>query len=240
MKLIIDEVSKKGRATIRRIYADWTDASHKAWKQTNLDYSLTPVQQYSYTAGKNPTDMALVIDAMDILYSGDVDGFCIVSSDSDFTRLASRLRESGMYVIGMGESKTPSAFKQACDEFKLLDMLEKGTEAGPGTKLSSEENAKPAKKTSKPSPARMMKKDGIWNDIISIVEDNSDENGWIQASYLKILLQKMHPDFDSRNYGIKKFGDLLESIEDLEIDRRTNSNAQDGAEVLFVRKKTTE
>ena len=123
IKIILDELSKDGIATYKRIYGDWTNPALISWKSTLLDNSITPIQQYSYTTGKNSTDSAMIIDAMDILYSGRVDGFCLVSSDSDFTRLASRLRESGMTVIGMGESKTPNSFIAACNKFKYLDIL---------------------------------------------------------------------------------------------------------------------
>ena len=159
IKLILDEVSNDGIATYKRIYGDWTKPSLASWKSVLLDYSVVPVQQYSYTTGKNATDSAMIIDAMDILYSGNVDGFCLVSSDSDFTRLASRLRESGMTVIGMGESKTPSAFIAACQKFKYLDVLSEG------------EKAEAAEKT-----AATLKT--IRRAVLTIVRENSDEEGW--------------------------------------------------------------
>ena len=123
IKYIFDEISNHGTPTYKRIYGDWTKPQLAPWKTVLLNYSITPIQQYSYTTGKNATDAALIIDAMDILYSNNVDGFCIVSSDSDFTKLAARLRESGMYVIGMGEKKTPSPFIAACEKFKYLEVL---------------------------------------------------------------------------------------------------------------------
>ena len=123
IKIILDETANSGIATYKRIYGDWTSPRLSSWKQVLLNNSIIPIQQYSYTFGKNSTDSAMIIDAMDILYSGTVDGFCIASSDSDFTRLAARLRESGMYVIGMGESKTPKPFISACNQFKYLDIL---------------------------------------------------------------------------------------------------------------------
>lgn len=145
IKIILDEISKDGIATYKRIYGDWTNPSLISWKNTLLDNSIIPVQQYSYTTGKNSTDSAMIIDAMDILYSGRVEGFCLVSSDSDFTRLAARLRESGMTVIGMGESKTPNSFIAACNKFKYLDILSAADEA------EAEEAAPKAESTKKPA-----------------------------------------------------------------------------------------
>ena len=145
IKIILDEISKDGIATYKRIYGDWTNPSLISWKSTLLDNSIIPVQQYSYTTGKNSTDSAMIIDAMDILYSGRVEGFCLVSSDSDFTRLAARLRESGMTVIGMGESKTPNSFIAACNKFKYLDILSAADEA------EAEEAAPKAEPTKKPA-----------------------------------------------------------------------------------------
>ncbi len=145
IKIILDEISKDGIATYKRIYGDWTNPSLISWKSTLLDNSIIPVQQYSYTTGKNSTDSAMIIDAMDILYSGRVEGFCLVSSDSDFTRLAARLRESGMTVIGMGESKTPNSFIAACNKFKYLDILSAADEA------EAEEAAPKAEPAKKPA-----------------------------------------------------------------------------------------
>ena len=145
IKIILDEISKDGIATYKRIYGDWTNPSLISWKSTLLDNSIIPIQQYSYTSGKNSTDSAMIIDAMDILYSGQVEGFCLVSSDSDFTRLAARLRESGMTVIGMGESKTPNSFIAACNKFKYLDILSAADEA------EAEEAAPKAEPTKKPA-----------------------------------------------------------------------------------------
>jgi uncharacterized LabA/DUF88 family protein len=152
IKIILDEISKDGVATYKRIYGDWTNPSLISWKSALLDNSIIPIQQYSYTTGKNSTDSAMIIDAMDILYSGQVEGFCLVSSDSDFTRLASRLRESGMTVIGMGESKTPNSFIAACNKFKYLDILSAADEEEP----EETQKPEPSKKTpqQKKAPAR--------------------------------------------------------------------------------------
>ena len=153
IKIILDEISKDGIATYKRIYGDWTNPSLISWKSTLLDNSIIPVQQYSYTTGKNSTDSAMIIDAMDILYSGQVEGFCLVSSDSDFTRLAARLRESGMTVIGMGESKTPNSFIAACNKFKYLDILAAADEEEPEETVKQQEAAKKAP-AQKKAPAR--------------------------------------------------------------------------------------
>ena len=163
IKIILDEISKDGIATYKRIYGDWTNPSLISWKSTLLDNSIIPVQQYSYTTGKNATDSAMIIDAMDILYSGRVEGFCLVSSDSDFTRLAARLRESGMTVIGMGESKTPNSFIAACNKFKYLDILSAADEAEAEEATPKAEPAKkPAaqpKKTAQKTAAKKPKEE---------------------------------------------------------------------------------
>ena len=153
IKIILDEISKDGIATYKRIYGDWTNPSLISWKSTLLDNSIIPIQQYSYTSGKNSTDSAMIIDAMDILYSGQVEGFCLVSSDSDFTRLAARLRQSGMTVIGMGESKTPNSFIAACNKFKYLDILAAADEEEPEETVKQQEAAKKAP-AQKKAPAR--------------------------------------------------------------------------------------
>ena len=197
IKLILDEVSNDGIATYKRIYGDWTKPSLASWKNVLLDYSVVPVQQYSYTTGKNATDSAMIIDAMDILYSGHVDGFCLVSSDSDFTRLASRLRESGMTVIGMGESKTPNAFIAACHKFKYLDVLSAPQTEG--------EKPAPIEKT-----AASLKT--IRRAVLTIVRENSDEEGWAFISDVGNVLIKRYPDFDVRNYGFAKFTPFIKSM----------------------------
>lgn len=163
IKIILDEISKDGIATYKRIYGDWTNPSLISWKSTLLDNSIIPVQQYSYTTGKNSTDSAMIIDAMDILYSGRVEGFCLVSSDSDFTRLAARLRESGMTVIGMGESKTPNSFIAACNKFKYLDILSaadeaEAEEAAPKAEPAKKQAAQP-KKTAQKAAAKKPKEE---------------------------------------------------------------------------------
>ncbi|MDF9825892.1 putative nuclease of putative toxin-antitoxin system [Breznakia sp. PF5-3] len=205
IKYIFEELPNHGVPTYKRIYGDWTDSHTKNWKDTLLEYSITPIQQYGYTVGKNSTDSALIIDAMDILYSKNVDGFCIVSSDSDFTKLASRLRESGKLVVGMGEKKTPRPFIVACERFKYLETL---LDAFSDTS-EDEKNAK-----------IVENKDDIktlTNSIRSIITDISDDEGWANMSSLGNMLSKRFPDFDVRNYGYSKLTPLISSLGNFEI-----------------------
>ena len=247
IKIILDEISKDGIATYKRIYGDWTNPSLISWKSTLLDNSIIPIQQYSYTTGKNSTDSAMIIDAMDILYSGRVEGFCLVSSDSDFTRLAARLRESGMTVIGMGESKTPNSFIAACNKFKYLDILSAADEEEP--EEAAAPKAEPVKKAAQPKkaapkaakkpkeepkaekekPAETKKQQEkaieeprtslhtIRRSLRTIVRENSDEDNWMMVSQVGNLLDKRYPDFDVRNFGFSKLTPFLESLDMFEI-----------------------
>ena len=237
VKIILDEISKDGVATYKRIYGDWTNPALVSWKSTLLDNSITPIQQYSYTTGKNATDSAMIIDAMDILYSGKVEGFCLVSSDSDFTRLAARLRESGMTVIGMGESKTPNSFIAACNKFKYLDILSAADEdEGEESPRQEAKKAAPQKKASqkkeKPKEEKAEKDRRAQEKTIeeprtslrtirralrTMVRENSDEDDWILMSQVCNLLDKRYPDFDVRNFGFSKLTPFLESLDMFEI-----------------------
>lgn len=206
IKTIVDEITNLGITTYRRIYGDWTSPNLQNWKETLLEYSITPMQQYGYTTGKNSTDSAMIIDAMDILYAGNVDGFCLVSSDSDFTKLAMRLREAGKTVVGMGKQQTPRPFVTACNQFKYLDLLSKEEQKG---------KAAAAKKTAKKSAASDTKKKAnqkLVASIRKIIEENSNDDGWMYAAKVGKLLQKKNPDFDCRNYGYQKFALLLEGL----------------------------
>lgn len=208
---ILEEIAKYGTPTFKRIYADWTKPHVSGWKTVLLDYAISPVQQYSYTTGKNSSDSALIIDAMDILYTGRVDGFCIVSSDSDFTRLATRLREAGMKVFGMGEQKTPGAFRAACDKFIYIEILEQ-----------EEASSKPVKKRSVNKKEKQISKTDtkLVNLLTSSVNDIADENGWAYLGELGNFLLKKRPDFDARNYGFEKLLPLIRSLSNFEIDER--------------------
>ena len=212
IKYILDEISNYGTPTYKRIYGDWTKPQLAPWKSVLLNYSITPIQQFSYTTGKNATDAALIIDAMDILYSKNVDGFCIVSSDSDFTKLVTRLREAGMYVLGMGERKTPKPFISACEKFKYLEVL------GSMTATSPEEKTHNVAKTGMASKKELIKA------IKTIITENSDEDGWAFLGQVGSTLNRRYPDFDTRNYGYSKLTPFVSSLKEFDIQSRKTSN----------------
>ena len=231
VKEMFEEIAKYGTPTFKRIYADWTKPTVSGWKKVLLENAITPIQQYSYSTGKNASDSALIIDAMDILYTGKVDGFCIVSSDSDFTRLATRLREAGMKVIGIGEKKTLTPFITACDKFIYLEILKpenENQEENGGKKEPKNENLSSKNPLSKIDP-QIIK---LFADSIS---DLADENGWAFLGELGNLMLKKKPDFDSRNYGYAKMLPLLRSMNRFEIDERDTGKGN--AKHIYVRKK---
>jgi uncharacterized LabA/DUF88 family protein len=216
IKEMLEEVAKSGTPTIKRIYADWTRPNANGWKGVLLENAITPIQQYSYTSGKNSSDSALIIDAMDILYSQQVDGFCIVSSDSDFTRLATRLRESGKKVMGIGEKKTPLPFITACDKFIYIEILKPKP-----VPSKSETKQKQSKKETVP----MNKVDvSLVNLLKESVSDLADDTGWTFLGELGNFLQKKKRDFDPRNYGFQKLLPLIKSTDEFEIDIRETTN----------------
>lgn len=217
VKEMFGEIAKYGTPTFKRIYADWTKSTVSGWKKVLLENAITPVQQYSYSSGKNSSDSALIIDAMDILYTGKVDGFCIVSSDSDFTRLATRLREAGMKVIGIGEKKTLTPFITACDKFIYIEILKKETE-------HNEDEVAP-KKTSEASKAPKSEPlSNVETKVIRLftdsINDLADEEGWTYLGDLGNLMLKKMPDFDPRNYGFSKLLPLIRSIGKFDINER--------------------
>jgi uncharacterized LabA/DUF88 family protein len=218
IKYIFDELSNHGTPTYKRIYGDWTKPQLASWKTVLLNYSITPIQQYSYTTGKNSTDAALIIDAMDILYSKNVDGFCIVSSDSDFTKLAARLREAGMYVVGMGEKKTPMPFIAACEKFKYLEVLaiipSNDNEANANKKIEAHDTPKES----------MASKQELIESIKIIVTETSNEDGWAFLGQVGKKLNKRYPDFDTRNYGYSKLTPFISSLKEFEIQSRKTNN----------------
>lgn len=308
VKIILDETTKNGVATYKRIYGDWTNPQLGSWKSVLLDNSIIPIQQYGYTSGKNSTDSAMIIDAMDILYSGNVDGFVLVSSDSDFTRLAARLRESGMVVIGMGENKTPKPFIAACNQFKYLDILfsnaqeEEKEESIPQEEPSSTaiqvvrerpiyssedlhdpmgfgmpirtrgssgggsgssnrgkgrsqnqsgnssqdsqnvqnsasgsgQSSKTSKRQGQPQPQTDLK--SIKKDLRKLVEECSDEDGWIYSGELGNQIAKRFPDFDVRNYGFNKFTPFMESLGIFDV-KREQQDGNSKAQLVYFRKK---
>lgn len=237
INLMMEEITKYGNPTFKRIYADWTKPNVSSWKKTLLENAITPIQQYSYSKGKNASDSALIIDAMDILYSGKVDGFCIVSSDSDYTRLAVRLRESGMFVIGMGEEKTLQAFTKACDKFIYIEILGEADEDKDEVDIV-EVDSKPMKteknKAVKPAPVRKVTK-RLVNVLRNSIADLADDEGWVFLGDLGNLILKKMSDFDSRNYGFPKLLSLLESIDDFEFDKRQTGNKN--AKLIYVRNR---
>jgi hypothetical protein len=222
VKAMMEEIAKYGTPTFKRIYGDWTKPTTSGWKSVLLENAITPIQQYSYTVGKNATDSAMIIDAMDILYTGRVDGFCIVSSDSDFTRLATRLREAGMRVIGIGEKKTPDPFITACDKFIYIEIL--ATEDHP-----QEKNRRPVKSALPKLDKRVLQV------IKSSINDLADESGWAFLGEVGTLILKKQPNFDPRNYGFKKLVLLMKSIDNIEIDERQSDNG--GTRHVYVRVK---
>ncbi len=211
VKEMMEEIAKYGNPTIKRIYGDWTNPKLSKWKNILLENAITPIQQYGYTTGKNATDSAMIIDAMDILYSEKVNGFCLVSSDSDFTRLATRLREAGMNVIGIGEKKTPDPFIVACDKFIYLEILKYQPEG-------SESEFTKSGSTSKNNIDIITPK--VIKLISSTISDLADDDGWAFLGDVGNLLQKKQPNFDSRNYGFQKLTPLIKSIKKFEIDQR--------------------
>ena len=231
IKEMLEEIAKYGTPTFKRIYADWTKPTVSGWKGVLLESAITPIQQYSYTQGKNATDSAMIIDAMDILYSGRVDGFCIVSSDSDFTRLAIRLREAGMKVFGFGEKKTPVPFISACDKFIYIEILKTWNEPEKAVaKISKNKRVAKSKTTETEvqamippvAPTQPFGKQS--RDLSRLVEDSlndlADENGWTFLGDLGNLILKRQPDFDPRNYGFKKLLPLIKSLNRFVIDER--------------------
>ena len=250
---MLEEIAKYGTPTFKRIYADWTKPTVAGWKTVLLENAITPIQQYSYTTGKNATDSAMIIDAMDILYTGRVDGFCIVSSDSDFTRLATRLREAGMKVFGIGEKKTPTPFISACNKFIYLEILKKNEHVPvlvpAAAKTRSRKKAAPkpvevpVKPAKEPEPIAVVEPEAIGKvnkDVIKMIADSindlADESGWAFLGELGNLLPKKQADFDPRNYGFKKLVPLLKSIDQFEIDERETGKGN--FKLVYVRVKS--
>lgn len=228
---LLAEIANYGTASVKRIYGDWTKPNLNGWKECLLEHSIQPVQQFAYTSGKNATDGAMIIDAMDLLYTGDFDGFCLVTSDSDFTGLATRLREAGLMVFGFGERKTPEAFRNACHRFVFVEVLRAGDRS---TETDDPEPAEPSgskrrpRKAAKPpepetSPAKFPKK-----FVMSALEQSVDDSGWADLGTFGRYLVKLQPDFDSRLYGHRKLSDLVRSRTDLfqTEERQTQGSSQ--------------
>lgn len=220
---LLAEVAKYGTAHVKRAYGDWTGTSLKGWKEQLLAQSIQPIQQFAYTTGKNATDAAMVIDAMDLLYSGRFDGFCLVSSDSDFTRLASRLRESGLTVYGFGERKTPKPFVAACDKFIYIENL------------NPTEPDEVAQKPRAATPAQLKRDAALVNQLRNAVEAASDDDGWAALASVGHIVTNQSPDFDSRTYGYAKLSDLVAATALFEVDRRSPGDGKQS--IIYARDK---
>lgn len=216
IRQLLVEISKYGVATVKRVYGDWTTPNLKGWKDTLNQHALQPIQQFSYTSGKNATDCSLIIDAMDLLHSGRVDGFCLVSSDSDFTRLATRIRESGLVVYGFGEQKTPQPFVVACDKFVYTEIL------------------RPSPSTVATAPVETAGTKQLEIILKNAVTAAMRDDGWAPLSGVGTLITKTNPDFDARNYGFEKLGGLVRAQPFLEL-KTTSFNEATGAATLYVR-----
>lgn len=230
VKGMMEEIAKYGIPTFKRIYGDWTKPNLAGWKSVLLENAVTPIQQYGYTTGKNSTDSAMIIDAMDILYTGKVDGFCIVSSDSDFTKLATRLRESGMKVFGLGEKKTPNPFIVACDKFIYLEILKSSASSDSPEFQTQDSSQITEQETVKQIDAEVV-------TLISMtVDDIADEDGWAFLGDVGNLLIKKKPDFDPRNYGFEKLTPLIKSLKDkFDIDERVTERAS--IKLVYIKTK---
>jgi uncharacterized LabA/DUF88 family protein len=229
---LLAEVAKYGTAHVKRAYGDWTGPNLRGWKDQLLAQSIQPIQQFAYTRGKNATDAAMVIDAMDLLYSGRFDGFCIVSSDSDFTRLAQRLRESGQTVYGFGERKTPKSFVAACDKFIYIENL-RFAEEEPDAEVGAADVA-PARPA--PAKAAQLKGDAALVGLLrNAAEAASDEDGWAPLAAMGNIITNQRPDFDSRSYGYGKLSDLIKATALFEIERRSPGDGKQA--LVYARAK---
>jgi len=231
---LLAEVAKYGTAHVKRAYGDWTASNLRGWKDQLLAQSIQPIQQFAYTRGKNATDAAMVIDGMDLLYSGRFDGFCIVSSDSDFTRLAQRLRESGLTVYGFGERKTPKSFVAACDKFIYIENLTFANSDTDADAVIAGSEAKPARVAA--APAAQLKSDTALVALLrNAVEAASDDDGWAPLSAIGNIITNQRPDFDSRSYGYAKLSDLITATTLFEMDRRSPGDGKQA--IIYARVK---
>ncbi len=215
---MLEEIAKYGVPTIKRIYGDFTKPNLEGWKSNLLDNAITPIQQYAYTTGKNATDSMMIIDAMDILYSKNVDGFCIVSSDSDFTRLAVRLREAGKFVIGMGEEKTPTPFIKSCDRFIYLSVI--------------------TRQKSQPTKLKLRDIKELKEMVQIAIDDVADDSGYAFLADVGNIINKKHPDFDPRNYGYMKLSHLIKDLKDFMLDERPIGKS--GVKHVYIKNRSEE
>ena len=218
---LLAEIANYGTANVKRIYGDWTSPGLKGWKEVLLHHSIQPIQQFAYTKGKNSTDSAMIIDAMDLLYTGNFNGFCIVSSDSDFTKLASRIRESGLIVYGFGEQKTPAPFVSACDKFIYTEVL----------RANADENGAILKKSS----VELKQDTKLVSLLRNAVEASSDESGWADLAAIGSNVARQAPDFNPRNYGYAKLGELVTATKLFALEQRQVGDTN--SRTLFIRDK---
>ncbi len=224
---LLEEIAKYGVASVKRIYGDWTSPNLRGWKEVLVEHAIQPIQQFSYTTGKNSTDSAMIIDAMDLLYTNKMDGFCIVSSDSDFTRLSARIREAGLTVYGFGQEKTPKSFVGACDKFIYTEILRKKSkdDAGDG-------DSTPAKK---PKATELRRDSRLVNLLRNATEDSADEDGWAHLAEVGQNIANKSSEFDPRNYGYRKLGELVRAVGLFEVSERANENAP--GKSIYIRDK---
>lgn len=220
---LLAEIAKYGTASVKRIYGDWTSTKLRGWKEHLLQHSIQPIQQFGYTTGKNSTDSAMIIDAMDLLYTEQFDGFCIVSSDSDFTKLAARIRETGLTVYGFGEQKTPEPFVAACDKFIYTEVLR------------SEEETERDRSFKRMSTNELKQDTKLVNLTRNAIEASSDESGWAHLGQVGSYIAKQAPEFDPRNYGYQKLGELVKAVNLFEIEERSTGQGQSKA--IYIKDK---
>lgn len=223
---LLAEIAKYGTANVKRIYGDWTSTKLRGWKDHLLNHSIQPIQQFGYTTGKNATDSAMIIDAMDLLYTDQFDGFCIVSSDSDFTKLAARIREAGLVVYGFGERKTPDPFVAACDKFIYTEVLR------------TEEEAEEDSSIHRMSTNELKQDTKLVNLMRNAIEASSDESGWAHLGQVGSYIAKQSPEFDPRNYGYRKLGNLVKAIKLFEIEERSTGQGQSKAIYIQDKRKS--
>ncbi len=233
---LLAEIARFGEATVKRIYGDFTSTTSSAWKKVLQKYAIKPVQQFAYTTGKNATDSTLIIDAMDLLYTRKFDGFCLVTSDSDFTGLAMRIREEGLTVFGFGEKKTPEAFKNACHKFIFTEVLRPILQKERNSAEHTTETTPPAAKAIKPQAAQKTKSTFPKQFVLDALEQSGDEGGWAHLATFGSYLTKLQPDFDSRNFGFKKLSDLVKAKTEL-FDTEERNTPGSSNKQLYVRAK---
>jgi len=233
IEALLAEVAKYGVASVKRIYGDWTNTHLRSWKEKLLGHAIQPIQQFQYTYGKNATDSAMIIDAMDLLYSNNLDGFCLVSSDSDFTRLASRIRESGLTVYGFGEKKTPEAFRAVCDRFIYTELLQREVEE------DAEETAASGTEPSVRAPAKPKKDFIVDKKTLRILQDAvdaiADDTGWANLGNVGQKINNISSEFDPRNFGFRKLGDLFRALRQFETEERAQQSGS--GKTIYIRRK---